>query len=97
MRPSGIKKRSRKPRSGSAASRATHASREIMEADDIMRASRSNTKGHAGSWSARWRRFQVQKLARELKHKPAPETTVTARCRLYTQRKSRLTAKALSF
>src|SRR5712672_1706773 len=62
MRPSGIKKRSRKPRSGSAASRATHASREIMEADDIMRASRSNTKRHAGSWSARWCRFQVQKL-----------------------------------
>src|SRR6266702_1958333 len=62
MRPSGIKKRSRKPRSGSAASRATHASREIMEADDIMRASRSNTKGHARSWNARWCRFQVQKL-----------------------------------
>jgi len=38
----------------SAASRATHASREIMEADDIMRASRSNTKRHAGSWNARW-------------------------------------------
>src|SRR6267154_3148382 len=62
MRPSGIKNRSRKPRSGSAASRAMHASREIMEADDIMRASRSNTKRHAGSWSARWCRFQVQKL-----------------------------------
>src|SRR6266851_8617387 len=41
MRPSGITKRSRKPRSGSTQSRATHSSRDVMEADDIGRTFRS--------------------------------------------------------
>src|SRR5580692_6595623 len=101
MMPSGMKKRSRKPRSGSVASRSTQAARAISEMADIVRGSLSHS-GDVLDHPVRLVRGEFntksQACGRPRKRRQLPAFGCRGIRRPFrSARKSRLTAKVYPF